>query len=161
MTDLRYAPPAATVADIRAVLPAPPSVRRACQLFVAATLLGLVGLIELPSLPFYARSWIFVMGALVLMGVFVSLTLWLILKIYQGRNWARWTVLVLVAPSWVVGAVQFSEQIRQAPIQATSGIVITALELAAYGFLFFGNGAHRYFLQRRALDPKRSNEQLG
>ena len=147
MTDLRYAPPAAPVADPEASRLAPHSVRRACQLLVASTLLGFAGVTGPFELPTFARPWVVLLGALAAVVAFTGVIFWLILKAYRGRNWARWTVLLLLAPSWALGALEFPGEIMQASIAAVVGGTTSALDILACWLLFFGAGATRYFRQ--------------
>jgi len=145
VTDLRYAPPAALVADVHDSRLTPQSVRRACQLFIASTLLGFVGLTEPFELPDLPRGG--VIGAVAAGVVLISLMIGLLLKVYRGRNWARWTMLALLAPSWVFEALALPEQILQAPVEAAVGIAASALDILVCWLLFFGRGASGYFRQ--------------
>jgi hypothetical protein len=150
MTDVRYSPPAAAVADVPASEPKPRSVVRACQMLVASTLLGFLGLADLPEPPPNAPPWTLLAGGMAVFGLIVALTLWLIMKAYRGRNWARWTLLVLLAPSWIFGALQLLEPVLEAPIQAVVSLVASALDMMACCLLFFAKGARSYFSQARA-----------
>ena len=145
MTDLRYAPPIAPVADVSLSEPRPRSVLRACQLLVASTLLGFVGLADLPALPPNAQTWAFFGGGLAAFGLVVAFTIWLVVSAYRGRNWARWTLVVLLAPSWIFGALEISEQLLQVSIQEVVGLLANALDMLACWLLFFGKGARNFF----------------
>ena len=145
MTDLRYAPPMAPVADVSLSELRPPSVLRACQLLVASTLLGFVGLADLPALPPNAQSWAFFGGGLAAFGLGVAFTIWLVVSAYCGRNWARWTLVVLLAPSWIFGALEISEQLLQVSIQEVVGLLANAFDMLACWLLFFGKGARSFF----------------
>jgi len=145
MTDLRYAPPIAPVADVSLSELRPRSVLRACQLLVASTLLGFVGLADLPALPPNAQSWAFFGGGLAALGLVVAFTFWLVVSAYRGRNWARWTLVVLLAPSWIFGALEISEQLLQARLQEVVGLIANALDMLACWLLFFGKGSPSFF----------------
>ena len=147
MTDLRYAPPIAPVADVDASRLTPQSVRRACQLLVASTLLGFAGVTGPFELPTFARPWLVLLGALLVVIAMTGVIFWLILKAYRGRNWARWTTLLLLAPSWALGAMEFPGELVQAPVSAVVGVTTSALDIFACWLLFFGAGASSYFRQ--------------
>jgi hypothetical protein len=146
VTDLRYAPPVASVVDVQASRLAPQSVRRACQLLIASTLLGFAGVTPFELLT-SARPWPVLLGALAGVVAVTGVVFWLILKVYRGRNWARWTVLLLLAPSWALGAIEFPSEIVQAPIAAVVGVTTSAIDILACWLLFFGAGASSYFRQ--------------
>ena len=145
MTDSRYAPPLASVADVHGSQRTPKSVRRACQLFVVSWLLGFAEVAGPFELPPSARSWAFVIGAGAVVVALVFVTVWLIFNVYRGRNWARWTFLLLLAPSVVLGAIEFPGQMAQSPFQAAVGIITSALDVLTCWLLFFGTGASNYF----------------
>ena len=147
MKDLRYAPPLAPVADVHASRLAPRSVRRACQLLVASTLLGFAGVTGPFEFPTFARPWLSLLGALAAVVVVTSVIFWLILKAYRGRNWARWMVVLLLAPTWALGALEFPGELAQAPIATLVGITTSALDILACWLLFFGAGASTTFVK--------------
>ena len=148
MTDLRYAPPMAPVGDVSLSELKPRSVLRACQLLVASSLLGFVGLADLPALPPYPQSWAFYGGGLAAFGLVVAFTIWLVVSAYRGRNWARWTLVVLLAPSWVFGALEIPQQLLQPHIHEVVGLIANALDMLACWLLFFGKGARSFFRGR-------------
>jgi hypothetical protein len=56
-------------------------------------------------------------------------------------------MLLLLAPSWVLGALEFPAEVVQAPIPTVVAITTSALDLLACWLLFFGFGARSYFRQ--------------
>jgi hypothetical protein len=146
VTDIRYAPPVAPVDDVQVSHLSPHSVRRGCQLLVASTLLGFAGVTG-PELPTFVRPWLGLIGAVAAVVAITGVIFWLIFKAYRGRNWARWTMLLLLAPTWALGALEFPDELVQAPIAAVVGVTTSALDMLACWLLFFGAGASRYFRQ--------------
>jgi len=150
VTDLRYSPPIAPVADVHASRLAPQRVRLACQLLVASTLLGFAGVTVPPELSTSARPWLVLLGGLAVAVAATGVTFWVIFKIYRGRNWARWITFLLLAPGWALGALDFPGDLVQAPMAAVVGVTTTALDILACWLLFFGAGASSYFRQTDA-----------
>lgn len=95
MSDNRYAPPTAPVQDIapeRKLSVRPREIVWAIQLAVVGYLLGLV--VMFVSWDYFSKLQS--MGSLISNQVIsLGISLWLYVKIYAGRNWARITLLVL------------------------------------------------------------------
>jgi hypothetical protein len=158
VTNDRYAPPTAEVADPKLEsFVVPTRVLRACQMFVASTLLGLVTLLPGAAAPAQEWSWLSFGTALVVLLLFGGLTIWLTVKIYRGRNWARWTMLIYLAPSWALGAMQFSEDFMRSPVMGIVILIATIVEVVACGLLFFGGGA-RWFASVAAARTNHARE---
>jgi hypothetical protein len=116
-------------------------------MFIGSMLLGLVSLLPGSSEPVPGNEDVaFFVGAVVL-AIFAGLTVWLTLKIYRGRNWARWTMLVYLAPTWVLGMMDFSETFTRLPVVGVVAVVATVMEIVACWMLFIGSGAG-WFLPR-------------
>src|SRR5580765_7488041 len=106
-------------ADVRASGPVPRSVRLACRMILASTLLGLVIHLIAPSDLPHGGPLAVLVQVLLFSALLLGSTIWLIVKIHRGRNWARWTMLLFLAPNWAFwGAMQLPEQITQAPVGA-------------------------------------------
>ena len=54
-------------------------------------------------------------------------------------------LVVLLAPSWIFGALEISEQLLQVSIQEVVGLLANALDMLACWLLFFGKGARSFF----------------
>ena len=83
-------------------------------------------------------------------GVLLSLGLiaWLTIKIYQGRNWARITLLIVI----LIGLPRFITQLpalyERSFVVAAIAVLISVLELVALGLTFVGPGSH-WFRRRK------------
>lgn len=145
MTPNPYQPPGSDVADPpvrRSAVPAP--VRSACLLILGGMGLSLLTLIpglrvqdpELPPMPLWAEAlWI---------GFFVGLTVWLLVLIQRRQNWARWTMLVLLAIGWIAIASDFPASFMRSPVAGVVDLAVTAMEAFAAWQLFTG-AARRWF----------------
>ena len=151
MTPNPYAPPTADVADPSPGWPPPPrAVVIACRLVLASLVLGIISLLPgmrpaLPDDP--VVPWALTLAIVV---VFGGLTLWLVLEVWRGKAWARWALLAFLALGWWLGAGQLSDDFLRSPLLGLFGVVSIALEVAACGLLFFGDGA-RWFAALAAL----------
>jgi hypothetical protein len=145
VTTNRYAPPGAEVADPSfPSLVVPSAVVRACQMFIASLLLGLIA--SVPGVAGSSQEWAWgsLVAACVLVALVGGISVWLTVKIYRGRNWARWVMLVYLAVSWVATFMEFSEGFNRSPVVASVELLTTVIEVVACGLLFFGSGA-RWF----------------
>jgi len=150
--DTRYAPPTAAVADVGVPSAAPQSVRRACKLIIASTLLGLANIVFVPDEVLrLTRSEPVLAGMLVGAAIMIGVTALLVVKIYRGRNWARWTMLLFAALNSVLTAFHFPELVIQSPVEAALALGICALDMAASWLLFFSDRARQHFANRRAV----------
>lgn len=149
MTPNRYEPPGAEVADPQTPhSPVPAPVRSACLLILGGMGLSLLTLIpgvrvadpEVEALsPWVEAAWV---------GVFVLLTVWLLVMIQRRKNWARWTMLALLGLGWFAIAWEFPEGFMRSPIAGIVDVAVTAMELYAAWLLFSGPAA-RWFRGER------------
>jgi hypothetical protein len=140
-----FEPPAAPVAD--PALPRRPlAVRVACQLLLLSLVLGLAT--YLPGIrvdrPEDAEIPLFV--TIGMLGFFLGLSLLLIAKCHEGRNWARWVNLAYLALGWWLGAEDIGAHFQTAPLAALMEIVSMAMEMGACWLLMTGIG-HYWFGQ--------------
>jgi hypothetical protein len=144
-----FAPPEAPLADPetppRAVPPA--AVRQGCFLLFLSFVLSLVTLwpgMRPPTLDGHELSWpvLLTVTAVVLAG-----SLWLLLKNYQGRNWARWTLFAYLALGWWLVGADLQENFAHSPLTGAIDLACVAIEMRAGWLLMVGEGA-RWFLPR-------------
>lgn len=140
MTPNRYAPPGADVADPDTA-PPPRAVQRACRLVIASLLLGLFTLV--PGVAAKAPDDVPVpfLVTLALLAIFGGLTVWLVVNVHRGVNWARWALLVYLVLGWVLVGMQFNDEFMRSPISGMIEVACFALEVAACWLLFVGGGA--------------------
>jgi hypothetical protein len=151
MMATRYSPPGSARTDVPLPRKAPPNVRHACQILVVSLLLSLHSMFPLPTIPPDVGRLEFAVIVGLFVVSYVALGIWLIIKIHQGRNWARWTMLVLLAIFWLVrslseqSASEFAEQFARAPIAGTAGLLEHTMEAVACYLLLLGDRASAFF----------------
>lgn len=144
MTDARFTPPTAPVADVPAE-PPPQPVVIACGLLVLSLVLGFVSLgLEVRGAPM--ETPFILVGAVVMLPL-LALYLWLVVMLWRRRGWARWAVLAFVAAGWLM--LLLDQTGVEGPLQATMIVdgVCAVAELVAMGLVFLGPGA-RWFRDR-------------
>ena len=62
----------------------------------------------------------------------------------RRHNWARWTLLAVVAISTLFSMFDFQNSLAETPLAAGASLLFTLLEIWAFSLLFFGPGA-RWF----------------
>ena len=164
MNENPYAPPKATVEDVRQVTApgaCPAQVSNAIKLWAASYCFGLLVLVGYWD-HFTSRQ---TAGSLVLNQLFsLGFSGWLYYKIYRGRNWARIIVLisailgVLIMTASGTARSLFSEM----PLVAKGQIFFSlALNAAVLWLLFFSPG-REWFLPKksstRSLSPNKTME---
>lgn len=144
-----YGAPRAELRDVPRVTatgPTPVAVRSACGLVLASLALGLLTLLPGLREPEPEPTFMYlVVGAAVLLSG--GLTVWFTSKIWQGRTWARWVLLVYLAIGWAIYAVSLSDEMAAAPMVVLINAGCVVLEVLACELLFFGHGA-RWFAAR-------------
>lgn len=70
-----------------------------------------------------------------------AVSAWLVWMVSRGRNWARWTLLVLFVVGWLFLLTDFSRSITETPLAALADALIAAAEVWACYLLFSGAGA--------------------
>jgi hypothetical protein len=141
MSENRYQPPNAEVTDRATHGPArPKAVRLACQLLLISVALSLATLlpgirVDRPDDAETPLAFALVVGAILL-----SLSLWLIAKSYEGKNWARWANLAYLAIGWWFATQEIGPQFLASPVAGAIEFAVILMELAACGLLFFGIG---------------------
>jgi len=140
-----YQPPSADLADPEAENPHPPvSVRRACQLILGSLALGLLTLMpgirpvtsQDEAVPFaFTAAFALIFG---------GLTVWLTVKLYRRKNWARWAMLAYLLLGWLLAGSSLNDDFVQSPIAGIIDIVCIAMEAVACWYIFLGGGAHWY-----------------
>ena len=145
MSSNPFAPPNAKVTDPSNVQPPPPrEIRTACRLILLSLVLGLVTLAPgiRPERPGDAEvPLLFTLGLTVF---FSGLTVWLALKLYGGRNWARWVMLAYLAAGWWVAGSELQENFALSPVSGVIDVVCAAMEVVACWLFIAGKGA-RWF----------------
>ena len=146
-----YRPPATELRDPPRAPAAPPplAVRSACLLVLASLALGLLTLAPgmrapEPGLP---DMFAITVGAYI---VFGGLTLWFVRRTWQGRNWARWALLVYLALGWALYAATLADEMTTAPMAALVNMVCVVMEATACGLLFMGTGGRWFACVRNA-----------
>ena len=140
-------PPAANAAGTdrsRLELRPPDAVRKACLLILASLFLGLVTLIPgvQPVSPDAADTPLLV--TIFVAALSIGLTVWLAVKVYDGRNWARWAMLAFLALGWWLDGSELTEDFIQSPLAGAIEAICIVMEAVACGYLFFGRGARWY-----------------
>lgn len=151
--DPRYAPPRAEVADLAPALSlaeAPREVRWALRLLWVglglSVVAGGVGFMLLLADPSAEGSLPYLVAFTLLTAFALALTVWLILKIRDGRGWARVAYLLL----WLLGAALMLMPGGEMPnsfFEEAAAIVTSLLELVALVLLFMPP-ARRWFQPR-------------
>jgi hypothetical protein len=132
----------------------PTSVQRSCRLVIISMFLGLLTLVpSISAMPPDARSAAAIGIVLVAAAIFAGLTVWLTVKVYRGRNWARWSMLLFLGSTWLAGAMQFSDQFTESPVVGTIELIANAIEMFACWLLFFEADARRFFAKAHAAGP--------
>ena len=121
--------------------PKPSAVRRAILVFWIGWGLGLVLLLpgvtsELPEGSEVPAALIFGLQA-----VFAALTAWLIVMTSRGRNWARWVLVIYVALTWSVLALDPSAFLNEKPLAVAIQGFVLVLDVYGCILLLFGAGA--------------------
>ena len=76
------------------------------------------------------------------MGFFFALSLLLIVRCYEGKNWARWANLAYLALGWLLGIQDIGQHIQVSPLAGILESSIVVMEVAACWLLFTGIGNH-------------------
>jgi hypothetical protein len=146
-----YAPPAAPVADpMEPVQDRPPEVTWAVRLYWASLAAGFF--VELSqSLPQLSLG--FLIFFIATRGVRYLISVWILLQIATGRNWARLIFVVVLALglgytayNWQIYAVGFGGRY---PVHATASIAKVVLDIGVACLLFMPR-ANRWFKPVRA-----------
>ena len=136
-----FAPPGAEVADPASQQPSPPAqVKRACQMVIATMVVGIITLFPGVRVPAADDAPVPFLFTLVLIAVFAGLTLWLAAKIMQGRNWARWAMLLYLGAGWVLIGPELADDFYRSPIAAIIDAISIPVEAVACWLLFTGAG---------------------
>lgn len=150
-----YAPPESQVTAVQPPWSPPKAVSRACWLILAALLIGIVSLLPgiRPVRPDEAEVGLGFTAGIVL--VFGGITVWLAIEVWRGKPWARWAMLAYLALGWLLGGGALSEDFQRSPLAGSIEAACMAMELAACGLLFFGEGA-KWFAAQAALRRERA-----
>lgn len=136
-----YTPPSTTVEDpVQYLGPRPAAVTLAAKLMWAALLVGLVSMIPGVRNGAYDGSDIPIWVTVVLTGVFFALYVFLIRRILQGRNWARWTLIGLHVVSWIVLLTDSAALRAEGVLANALDLLIMALEVYGSILLLWGEG---------------------
>jgi hypothetical protein len=136
-----FAPPGAEVADpVSQQLPTPPQVKLACQMIIATLVVGVITLFPGVREPAAGDAEVPFLFTLVLVAVFGGLTLLLASRILQGRNWARWAMLVYLGAGWALAGPSLADDFYLSPIAAVIDAISIPVEAIACWMLFTGAG---------------------
>jgi hypothetical protein len=136
-----FAPPGAEVADPASTQPAPPGqVKRACQLFAGTLVVGVISMFPGIRVSPPEEAEVPVLATLVVVVLFSAITIWLIMRILQGRNWARWAMLVYLGAGWLFIGPELADEFYRSPISAIVDAICIPVEAAACWLLFTGAG---------------------
>ena len=142
MSENRYQPPNAEVADSAAHGPRPRAVGLACQLLLISVALSLATYLPGIRVDRAEDAEVPLAFTVLFVAILVSLSLWLIAKSYEGKNWARWANLAYLAIGWWFATQEIGPQFLASPVAGAIEFVVILMELAACGLLFFGIGNH-------------------
>lgn len=138
----RYAPPEAEVADPtpprRSI---PPQIQKACWLILASLVLGIISLLPAIRPPAPDDQPVSIVVSLIVIFLFSALTVWFILGILRGKNWARWVMLVFLGTGWLLAGSELESEFVRVPLAATIDVVCITMETVACWLLFFGRDA--------------------
>lgn len=136
-----FAPPGAEVADPASGQPSPPvQVKRACQMIVATMVVGIITLFPGVRVPAADDPPVPFVFSLVLIVLFGGLTIWMIIQIMQGRNWARWAMLFFLGTGWILVGPELADDFYRSPIAAAVDAISIPVEAVACWLLFTGAG---------------------
>ena len=127
----RYAPPRAAVADLAApdalLASRPRSVVWACWLLLTSMAVGLVSLLPAvdPPIPGEPAAMTALIWGITL--VVAAVELWLLRRVWQRRNWARWVWVALTVAGIAASLPTIGEDWTRAPLVAGLGIASTLL----------------------------------
>ena len=151
MPDNPFKPPSAEVADPVSTAPARPlAVRLACQFLLVSLVLSLATLLPGVRTSTPDEQEIPLIFSVIVFGVLVGLSLFLIAKSYEGRNWARWTNLALLTLGWWLVAQDLASGTHLSSIEVTLDVVVVLMELTATWLLFTGIGSYWFKEMSRA-----------
>ncbi len=148
-----FQPPRADVEDPSSGFgPRPDSVKHACAIVLISFAIGV--LTQIPGvrpeplgeaeIPFWINAALFL--------VFGALTLWLVSAVYSARNWGRWSLLVYLGLTWLLGVGLVMGDLQSTPILALIDLACIGMEVVACGLLFFGPGG-KWFRARHPAAP--------
>jgi hypothetical protein len=149
MTDSRYAPPAASVADPPPViLQRPAAVAGAAWLLGATYLVSVVGTLHqywvaFGGIPSGMLIYLFVGAA-----IGIGISIWFITAVWHGRNWARVLLIVLLC-------LKVAMSFKFVPLMPRLGALYNATYLVGFGMLgvavalMFTRDARAWFAPRR------------
>jgi hypothetical protein len=133
-----YRPPQAEVDDF--LQPDAEPGPKPQQVFIAVALLWVMLLVQVAGLAwswrFYRLLPMFAIISLSLVTIFWILTAGLVAMIERGRNWARYTYLVLYLLGLPFFVIMMFDDVWRAPVFAVSQLVQAALQTIALVFLF-------------------------
>jgi len=157
MKENPYAPPKAAVDDVVAVEPEmqrPREIMLVIQVAVIGYLLGIIVMVI--SWDYYAKLQS-ITSAILGQVVSIAIFCWIYYKIYQGRNWARITLLVFTIIGLLGLIISFSTVAVTLPtlpkVQMVVGFALSGLQL---WWLFVSPGKH--WFRRNRNEPVRAGE---
>lgn len=138
----------------------PREVSYAGFLLIGSLLLGLV------QVPFEVMSYVsqeqhgFAIFLGILVAVFGALTLLLVSKIKQRKNWARWVMGVVVLLSFASTLNSFEEQWKESAVRTVLDCLTGLMELVAVGILFARRSNDWFANQSEINLPPNSPEEV-
>ena len=141
-----YQPPQARVADAAELArgPRPPAVRRALIAFWIGWVLSFLTLIPGVREGFWDDPEVPVAVPLVMAMLLGTFSAWIIVMVGRGRNWARWTLVVYIALTYVLVALDPAGWEKQGPLAL--GVDAVTLVLDLYGcYLILTGESARWF----------------
>ena len=138
-----YRPPQSIVADAKEAprAPRPPGITRAVIAFWISWGLGLLSLLPGVREGVWNEAEVPLAISITLGVVLAVFSGWLILMVSRGRNWARWTLVIYTAVSWLLLlADPDALQAQGALAVAIDGLTLV-IEIYACLRLLFGEGA--------------------
>jgi hypothetical protein len=145
MSDNRYRPPAAQVADFDWEQNAnAPMLLKAATILLVGTLAA--GLVSVGVQWSFLRSQAPAGFVLLVGGSTAALIGWLTYKIWKRRNWARIVLLILFVAGVPMSLPQFSALLTRSPVAAVIFVLQTVAQMAALCIVFL-TPARQYFRQ--------------
>jgi hypothetical protein len=137
-----YRPPQSSVADTDDAprRPRPPGVTRAVTAFWIAWVLGLVSLLPGVREGIWADADVPLAFSMTLGALLAGFSAWLIVMTSRGRNWARWTLVIYTAVTWLLLLTDPDALSAQGTLAVAFDFATLAVEIYACCLVLFGQG---------------------
>jgi len=150
-----YRPPQSIVADVKEAprTPRPPGITRAVIAFWICWGLELLSLAPGVREGVWSDAEVPLAISITLGVVLAVFSGWLILMLSRGRNWARWTLVIYTAVSWLLLLADPESLQAQGPLAVTIDLVTLVIEVYACLRVLFGEGVEWFRKPPPAIRP--------